>query len=283
MDSKTKRSGRENENESKGGSARRRGAKPRPNKISKRRLDVALVEEGLVESRNKARALILAGKITIGDLPAKSPAQTVRGDTSIAVKGPDIPFVSRGGVKLAGALDTFALDPAGVLALDAGASTGGFTDCLLQRGARKVYAVDVGYGQLAWTLRQDDRVVVIERTNARHLVREQVPELIEFFTADLAFISLVKVLPALRNLAAPDASFVVLVKPQFELGPGRVGKGGVVRDDADRKEAADNVSAAASSLGLVERARVDSSLAGPKGNREILLWLELGSGHGKQR
>lgn len=238
------------------------------------RLDVELVERGLIESRSKARALILAGKVFIDGQPAKTPGQLVKPEEQLTVATDAIPFVSRGGVKLAGALDAFELDPKGMVALDVGASTGGFTDCLLQRGARRVYAVDVGYGQLAWSLRTDDRVIVLERTNARYLSREQIPERVGLVTADLSFISLAKVLPALRTVAAPSASFLVLVKPQFEVGPELVGKGGVVRDDALRQAAADDVARAAKELGLVERGRVDSSLAGPKGNREILMWLE---------
>lgn len=238
------------------------------------RLDIELVDRGLIESRSKARALVLAGKVFIDGTKAKTPGQQIKADEQLTVAADAIPFVSRGGVKLAGALDAFGLDPSGMIALDVGASTGGFTDCLLQRGARRVYAVDVGYGQLAWPLRTDDRVVVLERTNARYLDRDQIPELVELVTADLSFISLAKVLPALRKVASPSAWFLVLVKPQFEVGPDRVGKGGVVRDDALREAAADGVAGAAEELGLVERGRVDSSLAGPKGNREIVMWLE---------
>jgi 23S rRNA (cytidine1920-2'-O)/16S rRNA (cytidine1409-2'-O)-methyltransferase len=244
----------------------------------RQRLDLALVERGLAPTRSKAQALVLAGCVAVDGAPAAAPGERVRPDQRVEVKGPDHPFVSRGGVKLAGALDAFGLDPAGAVALDVGASTGGFTDCLLQRGAQRVYAVDVGYGQLAWSLRTDPRVVVLERTNARYLGREHVPEDVDLVTADTSFISAAKVLPALVGVAGPSASFVVLVKPQFELGPRRVGKGGVVRDDAARHEAADGVAAAARALGLVERGRVDSSIPGPKGNREILLWLSAAIG-----
>ncbi len=242
------------------------------------RLDVALVDAGLVESRSRARALVMAGKVLVDGQPAKTPGQPVRPEQTLSLKEPDFPYVSRGGVKLAGALDALGLDPAGRVALDAGASTGGFTDCLLRRGAARVYAVDVGYGQLAWSLRQDPRVIVLERTNVRYLTREQVPEPIDLITADLSFISLGKVLPALAALAAPEAAFVVMVKPQFEVGPHKVGRGGVVRDDDARRAAADGVSREAATLGLTERGRVDSSLPGPKGNREIFLWLEPGDG-----
>lgn len=239
----------------------------------RQRLDTALVDRGLVSTRSRARALIMAGEVLVDGERARTAGQPVRPGQRLELKGGDIPYVSRGGVKLVGGLEAFDIDPRGRVALDAGASTGGFTDGLLQRGARKVYAVDVGYGQLAWSLRNDSRVVVLERTNARALTAELVPEEVELVTADLSFISLRKVLPALRSVAAAGATFLVLVKPQFELGPDRVGKGGVVRDDLDRAEAADLVSAAAADLGLTERGRVDSTLAGPKGNREILLWL----------
>ncbi len=238
------------------------------------RLDMALVERGLVASRSRARALVLAGQVLIDGERARTPGQQIKKEQELRLKGADHPFVSRGGVKLAGALDAFEISPQGLCILDAGASTGGFTDCLLQRGARRVYAVDVGYGQLAWALRSDERVVVLERTNARYLTTEQVPEPVELVTADLSFISLSKVLPALRAVAAPTATFLLLVKPQFELGPQLVGKGGVVRDDTLRKQAADGVAQAALELGLVEKGRIDSSLPGPKGNREILLLLE---------
>jgi 23S rRNA (cytidine1920-2'-O)/16S rRNA (cytidine1409-2'-O)-methyltransferase len=242
--------------------------------ITRQRLDVTLVELGLVQSRSRARALILEGRVRIGGHRAESPGQPVREGQDVQVDEPEVPYVSRGGVKLAGALDAFGVDPSGLLVLDAGASTGGFTDCLLRRGARLVYAVDVGYGQIAWSLRQDPRVVVIERTNARYLTAEAVPERVDLVTADLSFISLAKVLPALCALAAPAATFIVLVKPQFELGPARVGKGGVVRDDASRKEAVDSVARFADGLGLVERGRADSVLPGPKGNREVFLWMQ---------
>lgn len=237
------------------------------------RLDVALVDRGLAESRSRARALVMAGQVSVDGAPARTAGQGVREDQTITVDDGGLPYVSRGGVKLAGGLDAFGVDPMGLVALDAGASTGGFTDCLLQRGARKVYAVDVGYGQLAWPLRNDSRVVVLERTNARYLTRDQIPEPVDLVTADLSFISLAKVLPALVEVSGPGAAFVVLVKPQFELGPDRVGKGGVVREDAARAEAVDLVARAARQLGLDERGRRDSSLPGPKGNLEILLHL----------
>jgi 23S rRNA (cytidine1920-2'-O)/16S rRNA (cytidine1409-2'-O)-methyltransferase len=196
----------------------------------------------------------------------------VRDDAVVRLRGVASRFVSRGGDKLAGALDDLGVDPAAKCCLDVGASTGGFTDCLLQRGARRVYAVDVGYGQLDAKLRGDPRVVVLERTNARRLEAAQVPEAIDLVVADVAFISLRLVVPALAAVA-PDAEWLLLVKPQFEVGREQVGKGGVVRDDALRTAAVESVRAAAEALGWRESARADSRVAGPKGNREIFLHL----------
>lgn len=239
-----------------------------------RRLDLALVDRGLAPSRARARALVDAGKVTVDGLPASGASQQVGPGQAVALAEADNPYVSRGGLKLEGALDAFGLAVDGLVCLDAGASTGGFTDCLLQRGAARVYAVDVGYGQLAWPLRRDPRVVAVERFNVRYLTREQVPEPVSLVTADLSFISLGKVLPALVSVAARPCTYLLMVKPQFEVGPGRVGKGGVVRDEGARRDAADQVSGEAASQGLVERGRADSVLPGPRGNREIFLWLE---------
>ncbi len=237
----------------------------------RRRLDQALVDLGLAASQGKAQALILAGQVRVDGQVARKASDLVPGDAEVRVD-PGPPYVSRGGQKLAGALDAFPqVDPAGVVALDAGASTGGFTDCLLQRGADKVYAVDVGYGQLDWRLRNDARVVVMERTNIRHL--DALPEGVDLVTADLSFIGLTKVLPALMRSLRAGGDMLLLVKPQFELDRSQVGRGGVVREDALRHAAVDKVSAAAVGLGLLEAGRCDSSLPGPKGNREIVLWL----------
>jgi 23S rRNA (cytidine1920-2'-O)/16S rRNA (cytidine1409-2'-O)-methyltransferase len=196
----------------------------------------------------------------------------VRDDAALRVRGEERRFVSRGGEKLAGALADLGLDPSGCLCLDIGASTGGFSDCLLQAGARHVVAVDVGYGQLHERLRQDDRVTVLERTHARDLEAAALPAGIGWVTADVSFISLRLLLPAIARVA-PAADCLLLVKPQFEVGRGQVGKGGVVRDDAQRAAAADAVAAAAAELGYTEAGRVDSRVSGPKGNREIFLWL----------
>lgn len=208
----------------------------------------------------------------VDDAPVDKPGTPVRPGSGVRVRGDERRFASRGGEKLAGALDDLGVDPAGRVCLDVGASTGGFTDCLLQRGAARVVAVDVGYGQLDPRLRADPRVRVLERTNARHLEARDLPEPVSLVTVDASFISARLLLPALAR-SAPGADWLVLVKPQFEVGPERVGRGGVVRDDALRGEAADAVAAEASRWGHAEAGRSESRLAGPKGNREIFLWL----------
>jgi len=241
-------------------------------RAGKARADLALVERGLVESRAKAQALIMAGQVYSGTRRIDKPGQSVDADAPLEVKGQDHPWVSRGGVKLAAALDHFVLDPAGLVCLDVGASTGGFTDVLLQRGAARVYAVDVGHGQLAWPLRQDPRVVVLERTNARYLTGEQVPEPVNLLTVDTSFIGLETLLPAPLALCAPGARLVALIKPQFEVGKGQVGKGGVVRAPALHEAVCARIAAwiGAQSewrvLGLIE-----SPIQGPEGNKEFLI------------
>ena len=237
------------------------------------RIDRLLVERGLVASRERARRLVMAGAVLVGDRPVTKPGAEVADDAPVRLRGEDSPYVSRGGEKLAGALDAFAIDARDTVALDVGASTGGFTDCLLQRGARRVFAVDVGYGQLAWKLRQDARVVVLERTNARALVPTILSEIPGLAVVDVSFISLRTVLPAVAGVVRPGGTIVALVKPQFEVGRGRVGKGGVVRDPALRAEAVEAVRAGAVQLGLDVRGEADSVLPGPKGNREVFLWL----------
>jgi 23S rRNA (cytidine1920-2'-O)/16S rRNA (cytidine1409-2'-O)-methyltransferase len=243
-----------------------------PEKSTKQRLDQLLVERGLAESRTRAQALVLAGKVFSDDRRLDKPGLSLAADAPLRLKGADHPWVSRGGVKLAHALEHFSIDPAGRVCLDVGASTGGFTDVLLARGAARVYAVDVGRGQLDWKLRNDDRVVVLERTNARHLDRGHVPEEADILVCDASFIGLTTILPAPMALAAPGAVLVALVKPQFEVGKGRVGKGGVVRDSALHREVCEDIEAwlAAQSgwrvLGLTE-----SPLTGPSGNKEFLI------------
>ena len=237
------------------------------------RLDRLLVDLGLAPSRERAQRLILAGEVLVGDRPATKPGTMVAADAPLRLRRPPSDYVSRGGDKLAGALDTFGLEVAGHVALDVGASTGGFTDCLLRRGARRVFALDVGYGQLAWTLRQDARVTVLERINARRLEASMLAEAPDLATVDVSFISLALVLPAVAAALQPAGSVVALVKPQFEAGRGQVGKGGVVRDPTVRAAAVARVRDEAQTLGLMVRGESDSVLAGPKGNREVFLWL----------
>jgi len=241
--------------------------------MGKVRIDCLLVERGLATSRERARRLVMAGGVLVGERPVTKPGAEVPEDAPVRVRGEEAPFVSRGGEKLAGALDAFGIDVAGRTALDVGASTGGFADCLLQRGARRVIAVDVGYGQLAWRLRQNARVFVLERTNVRTLAPEMLPETPELATIDVSFISLTLVLPPVAAVLPAGATVLALVKPQFEVGRGRVGKGGVVRDPAARAAAVARVRAAAEALGFTLRGEAESVLPGPKGNREVFLWL----------
>jgi 23S rRNA (cytidine1920-2'-O)/16S rRNA (cytidine1409-2'-O)-methyltransferase len=239
---------------------------------TKTRADELLVERGLAESRAKAQALILAGQVYSDTRRIDKPGQQIAEHTPLAVKGQDHPWVSRGGLKLEKALDHFAIDPAGLVCLDIGASTGGFTDVLLSRGAARVYAVDVGRGQLAWKLRQDPRVVVLERTNARHLTPAQVPEPADLVVCDASFIGLETVLPAPLALTGPGARLVALIKPQFEVGKGRVGKGGVVRDPALHDEVCRRVAAWLHGLpGWRVLGLAESPILGPEGNREFLI------------
>jgi 23S rRNA (cytidine1920-2'-O)/16S rRNA (cytidine1409-2'-O)-methyltransferase len=243
-----------------------------PDKPAKLRLDRLLVERGLAESRTRAQALVLAGKVYCGDRRLDKPGLNLAADASLMLKGADHPWVSRGGVKLAHALDHFAIDPAGRVCLDVGASTGGFTDVLVSGGAARVYAVDVGRGQLAWKLRNDPRVVVLERTNARRLDARQVPEPVDFVVCDASFIGLATILPAPLALAAPGAVLVALVKPQFEVGKGRVAKGGVVRDPALHREVCQDIEAwLAAQPGWRVLGLTESPLTGPAGNKEFLI------------
>lgn len=240
--------------------------------MSRKRIDVLLVERGLETSRERARARIMAGECRSGDRVITKPGTLVREDLEVELTGDTLPYVSRGGLKLAQALDAAGIDIDGRVAMDVGASTGGFTDCLLQRGARRVYAIDVGYGQLAWKLRNDPRVVVHERTNIRKLDRHAIDEHIDIAVADCSFISLRTVYPAMARFLEPGATVVALVKPQFEAGRERLGKGGVVRDEHVRELVIDEVRGALAEQGLDIRAGVDCATAGPKGNVEYLLW-----------
>ncbi|MEM7608904.1 MAG: TlyA family RNA methyltransferase [Myxococcota bacterium] len=239
--------------------------------MSRKRADVLLVERGLAPSRSRAQALILGGKVYTSSRRIEKAGSLIDPAEELHVRGGDLRYVSRGGLKLEGALDAFAFDPASLVVADFGASTGGFTDCVLQRDAKKVYAIDVGWGQLHNRLRQDSRVVVMERTNARHL--EPLPDPVDLVVIDASFIGLAKLLPAAATVLRPGGSVLAMVKPQFEVGKGRLGKGGVVRDDALRTEAIDAVAASAEGLGFHERGRHDNTVIGPKGNREAFLWL----------
>ena len=243
----------------------------------KRRADQLLVEQGLAESRTKAQALILAGLVSCNGRRVDKPGEQLAADLALALKGRDHPWVSRGGIKLAHALDHFHITVEGQVALDIGASTGGFTDALLSRGAKRVYAVDVGHGQLAWKLRQDPRVIVHERLNARYLTRADIPEPLDIITCDASFIGLATVLRAPLALTAEQAQLVALVKPQFEAGPDRVGKGGVVRDPEVHREVCERVVAwVAAQPGWSVAGTVESPIRGPEGNREFLLYARRG-------
>ena len=237
------------------------------------RLDTELFRRGLVSSRSSARRAIEAGRVRVAGLPVTKVDALVSPDAAVDLAGPPSPYVSRGGEKLAGALERFDVTVAGRDWLDAGASTGGFTDCLLQHGATRVIAVDVGYGQLDWSLRNDERVVVLERTNARSLLPDALPFRAGGVTADLAFISLSAVLPALRSCASDDADFLLLVKPQFEAGREAVGRGGVVRDPAHHRLALGRAVAAGEREGLRLRGAMPSPLRGPAGNVEFFVHL----------
>ncbi len=237
------------------------------------RLDVLLVTRGLVKSRELARRLIMAGEVTVEGALVDKPGTRVADEAVIILK--EMPrFVSRGGEKLAGALQAFAVEVAGLVCADVGASTGGFTDCLLQNGATRVYAIDVGYGQLDYRLQQDARVVVMDRTNARHV--ERLPEPVALVSIDASFISLGLLLPVVRGWLSPQATVIPLIKPQFEAGKSAVGKGGVVRDAAVHRRVLLDVLAAAQALGYTVRGLVQSPLKGPSGNIEFLAWLTVG-------
>jgi 23S rRNA (cytidine1920-2'-O)/16S rRNA (cytidine1409-2'-O)-methyltransferase len=238
----------------------------------KKRADVLVVERGLADTRSRAQALILAGAVMRGvDRVVDKPGDLLDEETELWLRSEPLPFVSRGGLKLQAALVDFGVDVTDLVCLDVGASTGGFTDCLLQRGARKVYAVDVGYGQIAWSLRQDPRVVVIERQNIRTMPQALVPEPCQLAVIDVSFISLKIVLPQSLRFLDKGARGVALVKPQFEVGRQDVGKGGIVRDDEARARALAEVSASAKELGLSAVRTMDSPIKGAKGNIEFLL------------
>ena len=243
--------------------------------MARARLDQLLVDRGLAPSRERAQALVMSGVVLVAGQPAGKPGTLIETGAEIALREPAHPYVSRGGLKLVKGLDAFGLDPAGKVALDIGASTGGFTDVLLRRGATKIYAIDVGYGQLAWSLRQDARVVVLERENVRTMDPSRVPEPCDLAVIDVSFISLTQVLPHVRELLRPpaDKPLVALVKPQFEVERDAVEQGGVVRDEAARRGAVEKVRTWADANGFAAGADVESPITGPAGNVEYLLHL----------
>lgn len=238
------------------------------------RADVRLVELGLAPSREKARTLIMAGEVFIDTLRIDKPGAAVPEDALLTVREQAIPFVSRGGLKLDKAVRKYGLDFTDMVTMDVGASTGGFTDCMLQKGARKVYAVDVGYGQLAWKLRTDERVVNMERTNIRNVTPDALAEPIEFFSVDVSFISLHHIFPVAQAITTPDAMGVCLVKPQFEAGREKVGKNGVVRDPATHREVLHNAMGYAAANGFAVRGLDFSPVKGPEGNIEYLMFVQ---------
>ena len=246
--------------------------------MAKKRLDVLLVEHGLADSRQKAQAMIMAGQVYAGERRCDKAGQTLDEETVLEVRGQTMPYVSRGGLKLEKAMKSFPITMKDKIAADIGASTGGFTDCMLKNGASKVYAVDVGYGQLAWAIRNDPRVVCLERTNARYLTREQIPEPLDFASVDVSFISLGLILPALRPLLKEGGEVAALVKPQFEAGREKVGKKGVVRDPAVHLEVLEQFLRQAEQSGFSVKGLDFSPIRGPEGNIEYLGYLCAGSG-----
>ena len=246
--------------------------------MSKTRLDVAMATRGLVASRQKAQAIIMSGLVFVDGKRVDKCGAQIAETAAIEVRGKTLSYVSRGGLKLEKAMQCFPLELRGVTAMDCGASTGGFTDCMLQNGAKKVYAVDVGYGQLDWKLRQDPRVVCMERTNARYLTAEQIPEALDFVSVDVSFISLGLILPALRPLLAEEANLVCLIKPQFEAGKDKVGKKGVVRDPKVHLEVLEQFLRHAAENALTVKGMTYSPIKGPEGNIEYLGWLTTAAG-----
>lgn len=240
----------------------------------KKRLDQRVVEAGLAESRNRARGLIMAGRIRVDDVPVDKPGAQISDLAAVSLAGEDVPYVSRGGLKLEAALREWDLPVRDVRCLDVGASTGGFTDCLLRNGAAHVHAVDVGYGQLAWRLRNDPRVSVLERTNIRYLKPDALPRPVDLVVIDTSFISLRIVVPAVLPLKTAVAPILALIKPQFEVGKGQVGKGGVVRDPAQHEAVVEALTRFFATLGLRSESVIPSPILGPKGNREFIVRLE---------
>ncbi|MDI7260812.1 MAG: TlyA family RNA methyltransferase [Thermodesulfobacteriota bacterium] len=242
---------------------------------SKERLDRLLMEKGLIQSRERARAFIMEGRVLVDGAMIDKPGIRVAMEAQIEIRGEDHPYVSRGGQKLEGALKAFGIDPKGMVVMDVGASTGGFTDCVLQRGAKRVYAVDVGYGQLAWRLQKDPRVVNLERRNIRYLKREEMDEKMDLILIDTSFISIEKFLSHLLGFLKREGSLISLIKPQFEVGKGEVGKGGVVKDDRLHQKVIERISEFCRGLGLKVLGVIESPLLGPKGNKEFFIYLKI--------
>lgn len=243
--------------------------------MPKIRIDQLLVEKGLAPSRERAQSLIMAGHVLVNDVPIIKSGHKVAPDVVVRVKGEDHPYVGRGGIKLAGALDAFHIDSMGKICADIGSSTGGFTDCLLQRGATKVYAVDVGTNQLAWKLRQDPRVVVMEKTHVKDVQASHFPEAPSLIVIDCSFISLTRVLPEIARWVMPRATIVALIKPQFEVGPDRIAKGGIVKDENAHKDAIAQVQHCAETLGWQVLGVTNSPITGTDGNREYFIALQV--------
>jgi 23S rRNA (cytidine1920-2'-O)/16S rRNA (cytidine1409-2'-O)-methyltransferase len=241
--------------------------------MEKERIDKLLVNKGLAESREKAQALIMAGEVLVGTQKIEKPSSKVDLHAEIIIKGKPFPFVSRGGIKLDFALSHFSVDVKDKLVMDVGSSTGGFSDCLLQRGAQKVYAIDVGYGQLAWKLQKDSRIIPIERQNVRYLTKEHVPEMVDLITIDVSFISLKKVIPRIINFLQEQGEILCLVKPQFEVGKGEVGKKGIVKEAEKHKRVVKEIETFSQNRGLQPKGSVESPILGAKGNKEFFLYL----------
>ena len=241
--------------------------------MTKQRLDKLMLERDMAPSIEKARALIMAGQVVVGDHTVDKAGHQVAADADIRLRGENLPYVSRGGLKLRKALDEFGIDVTGLVAVDVGSSTGGFTDCLLQAGAVKVFAIDVGYGQLAWKLQQDPRVVSMEKTNIRYVTPDQLDDVPVLAVIDASFIALAKVLPATVGLLKPGGRIIALIKPQFEVGKGEVGKGGIVRDPAAHEKVIEDVRRTALDLGLTVAGLCESPITGADGNREFLILL----------
>lgn len=239
----------------------------------KERIDKILVDRGLVQGRDRAKAVIMEGKVSVNGVKVIKAGTMIDTDSDIDLKGSGQPYVSRGGLKLEAALDHFRINPAGMTVMDVGSSTGGFTDCMLKRGAGRVYCIDVGYGQLAWSLRTDPRVTVIERANIRHLEKDRISDSVDIASIDLSFISLTKVLTKIKEFLRADGEIVALVKPQFEVGRADVGKGGIVRDEAKRISAVNSVRGFAEENGFIIIGEFKSPVAGQKGNIEYFLYM----------